>query len=57
MGVIYVNGEALKILIYDNLYLTWLDDYKASLFFAVCHMLLMWLLGYWLDKKRIYIKV
>jgi len=25
--------------------------------FAVCFMLLMWIIGYVLDKKKIYIKV
>lgn len=57
MNVIYVNGQALKPWLYQNLYLSWLDNYNASLLFAVSYLLLMWLLGYWLHKKRIYIKV
>lgn len=56
-GIIHIDGQALKLLIYDNLYLTWLDDYIASLTFAISYMLLMWLLGYWLHKRKIYIKV
>ncbi len=29
----------------------------GSLLFAVCYMLFCWLIGWWLDKKRVYIKV
>jgi predicted acyltransferase len=29
----------------------------GSLAFAVCYMLLCWLVGYWLNKRRIYIKI
>jgi predicted acyltransferase len=57
MNIIYVNGQALKPWLYQNLYLSWLSDYNASLLFAISYMLLMWLLGFWLHKKRIYIKV
>lgn len=57
LNIIYVNGQALKSWLYENLYLSWLNNYNASLLFAVSYMLLMWLLGYWLHKKRIYIKV
>jgi len=57
MNIIYVNGQALKTWLYENLYLSWLNNYNASLLFAISYMLLMWLLGYWLHKKRIYIKV
>ncbi|MFD1094548.1 acyltransferase family protein [Salegentibacter chungangensis] len=57
MNVIWVNGGALKTWLYNNMYLSWLSSYNASLAFALSYMLLMWLLGYWLDKKKIYIKV
>ncbi|MGW1454348.1 acyltransferase family protein [Salegentibacter agarivorans] len=57
MNIIYVNGQALKPWLYENLYLSWLNNYNASLLFAISYMLLMWLLGYLLHKKRIYIKV
>lgn len=57
MNVIYVNGRALKPLLYEKFYLSWLNDYNASLLFAISYMVLMWLLGYWLDKRKIYIKV
>jgi predicted acyltransferase len=57
MNIIYVNGQALKTWLYENVYLSWLNNYNASLLFAISYMLLMWLLSYWLHKKRIYIKV
>ncbi|GAA4645467.1 acyltransferase family protein [Pontixanthobacter gangjinensis] len=57
MAVIYIGGESLKLWLYQNLYLSWLTDYNASLAFAISYMLLMWLLGYLLDRKKIYIKV
>lgn len=57
MNVIWINGGSMKGWIYDNFFLSWLEPYSASLLFAVTYMLLMWLMGYWMDKKRIYIKV
>ncbi|MGM0933686.1 MAG: acyltransferase family protein [Bacteroidota bacterium] len=57
MNIIYINGRALKPLLYEKFYLSWLNDYNASLLFAISYMVLMWLLGYWLDKRKIYIKV
>ena len=42
--------------IYQNLF-DFFGDYWGSLVFAVCYMLLCWLLGYWMDKKKIYLKV
>ena len=57
MSVIWINGGPMKSWLYSNFFLSWLNPYNASLLFAVCYMLLMWLIGYWMDKKRIYIKV
>ena len=57
LNVIYLNGQAMKTWMYQNFYLQWFSDHKASLLFALSYLLLMWLLGYWLHKKRIYIKV
>ncbi|QED38428.1 DUF5009 domain-containing protein [Antarcticibacterium arcticum] len=57
MNIIYINGIASKLYIYKNYFLSWLTDYNASLLFATCFMLLMWLIGYIMDKQRIYIKV
>ncbi|MDX1760746.1 MAG: heparan-alpha-glucosaminide N-acetyltransferase domain-containing protein [Christiangramia sp.] len=57
MAIIYIDGEPMKTWIYNKFYLSWLTDYNASLAFAISYMLLMWLLGYILDRKKIYIKV
>lgn len=57
LNILRIEGASIRSLIYEFLYLSWLNPYNASLLFAVTYMLLMWLLGYWMDKKRIYIKV
>lgn len=57
MNIIYINGIASKPFIYNNYFLSWLTNYNASLLFATCFMLVMWLIGYIIDKQKIYIKV
>ena len=57
MSIIWVDGGSIKPWIYNNAFLSWLSKYNASLAFAVCFMLFMWIIGYVLDKKKIYIKV
>jgi len=55
--LIHINGESLQMIIYDNLFLSWLDPINASLLFAVFYMLLLWLIALIMDRKQIYIKV
>ncbi|MFD3000149.1 acyltransferase family protein [Pontibacter toksunensis] len=57
MSLTRVGGQSLNGWIYQNLYLTWLSDNNASLLFAVSYMLLLWCIGYWMDKQKVYIKV
>jgi len=57
MSIVWIHGAALKIWIYNNAFLSWLTKYNASLAFAVSFMLLMWCIGYIMDRKKIYIKV
>lgn len=57
MNIIYMEGIASKTYIYNNYFLSWLSSYNASLLFAICYMLFMWLIGYIMDKRNIYIKV
>jgi predicted acyltransferase len=57
MSIIWIDGGYIKPWIYNNAFLSWLTKHNASLAFAVCFMLLMWIIGYVLDKKKIYIKV
>ena len=42
--------------IYQNIF-SYAGGYLGSLLFAIAYMLVCWSVGYWLDKKRIYIKV
>lgn len=57
MNIILIGDSTMKGWIYQNFYLSWLTDYNASLLFAITYVLLLWLMGYWMDKKKIYIKV
>lgn len=57
MNVFYIEGAVSKTYIYNNYFLSWLTPYNASLLFATVYMLLMWLIGYFMDKRKIYIKV
>lgn len=42
--------------IYQNIF-SYAGGYLGSLLFAIAYMLVCWSVGYWLDKKKIYIKV
>lgn len=55
--VIHVRDETLKTWIYNNAFLPWTSPKIASLLFAISVMLLVWIAGFWMDRKRIYIKV
>ncbi|UZH56709.1 DUF1624 domain-containing protein [Salinimicrobium tongyeongense] len=57
MNLIHIEGLSLKSLIYKEVYVSWLNDYNASLLFAVTYVFGLWVIGYWMDKKKIYIKV
>lgn len=55
--LIRINGEPLSSIIYNNIFLSWLQDKNASLAFAIVYMLMLWGIGYVMDKKKIYVKV
>lgn len=57
MALFVVDGVPLKSWLYQNLFLSWLNEFNASLLYAISFTILMWLLGYLLDKRNIYIKV
>ena len=51
------NGrESLFSMIYQNGF-GWLPDYWASFAFAMVYMLVCWAVGWWMDKRKIYIRV
>ncbi|MDF2159333.1 heparan-alpha-glucosaminide N-acetyltransferase domain-containing protein [Algoriphagus sp. CAU 1675] len=56
-SMIPVGETTLKGAIYANLFTSWLGPKNASFLFAIFYMLLIWLIGLWMDKKKIYIKV
>lgn len=57
LGFIQIGDTSLSGWIYQNLFLTWTGGKNASFLFAISYMLLLWLIGFWMDKKKIYIKV
>lgn len=57
MHLIKISDVSLAGHIYKNLFSSWLNDYNASIFFAVSYMLLIWLIGYVMDRRKVYIKV
>ncbi len=42
---------------YSHVFQPAFGDYPGSLLFAIFHVLLFWLLGWWMDRKKIYIRV
>lgn len=56
-SMIPVGDTTFKGWIYANFFTNWLDPKNASFLFAIAYMLLIWLIGFWMDKKKIYIKV
>lgn len=57
MSLIQISGESVSEKVYQTLFASWLEGNNASLAFAICYMLLLWLIGYVMDKKKIYVRV
>jgi predicted acyltransferase len=57
MGVIQVGEESLASWIYANFFQSWAGDYNGSPLYALWVMLTCWVAGYFMDKKKIYVKV
>ncbi|MET4082511.1 putative acyltransferase [Pedobacter sp. UYP30] len=55
--LIRINGVPLGAVVYHSIFLNITSGKNASLLFAVTYMLLIWPIGYYLDKKKIYVKV
>jgi predicted acyltransferase len=56
-SMIPVGDGTLRSFIYANVYTSWLSPKNASFLFAISYMLLIWLIGWWMDRKKIYIKL
>jgi predicted acyltransferase len=52
-----IGGPPIGGLAYKYGFTSWLGDMDASLLFSIAYMLLIWLIGYWMDRKKIYVKV
>lgn len=57
MSIVIINEGSLTGWTYNNLFLSWSEGKNASLLFAISYMLVLWVIGYWMDKKKIYVKV
>jgi predicted acyltransferase len=57
LWIITINGETLGQWAYENIFSAITGAYVGSLLYALSWMLFCWLVGYILDKKKIYIKV
>ncbi len=57
LSMIPVGESSLRGVIYSSLFSSWLDPKLASFLFAISYMLLIWAIGLWMDRRKIYIKV
>ncbi|MBC5994470.1 acyltransferase family protein [Pontibacter cellulosilyticus] len=57
LNFIKIGEISLQKWLYERLFLTWSEGETASLLFALSYMLMMWAIGFWMDRKRIYVKV
>ncbi|MFO7823346.1 MAG: heparan-alpha-glucosaminide N-acetyltransferase domain-containing protein [Cyclobacterium sp.] len=57
MLMVKVGDQAFKSWAYQGLFVPYFPPKAASLVFAICFMLLIWLVGWWMDKNKWYIKV
>jgi predicted acyltransferase len=56
-SLIRIEGMGLKGWLYENIFRAFAGDYLGSLLFAIFYMLLIWSIGYVMDRKKVYIKV
>lgn len=56
MFFIRIGNEPLNKWLFTHVFSN-VGMYFGSLLFAICYMLLCWSVGFWLDKKKIYIRV
>ncbi|ERM84593.1 hypothetical protein P872_24560 [Rhodonellum psychrophilum GCM71 = DSM 17998] len=57
LGIIPMGDQSLRGYIYEQGFLRWLSFKDASLMFALVYTATIWLIGFWMDQKKIYIKV
>jgi predicted acyltransferase len=52
----FKDGTTVYKWLYDNIFIH-ANPYIGSFIQAVLYMLLCWAVGYWMDKKKIYVRV
>jgi len=52
-----IDGTSAYGWIADHLFMSWLGDYFGSFIFAVVFAMILWGIAYFMDKRKIYIKV
>lgn len=57
MGMVHINGMDLHEWLYSEVFGSIAGPLMASFLFAFFYMLLNWTIGYFLDRRRIYIRV
>ncbi|MDO6436494.1 heparan-alpha-glucosaminide N-acetyltransferase domain-containing protein [Cyclobacterium sp. 1_MG-2023] len=57
LGMIRIEGQSVRNLAYKGLFEPIFPEGWASLLFSISFMLIIWLIGWWMDKNRWYIKV
>jgi len=56
MDIIEIGGESSRNWIYQHSF-AYAGPYWGSLLFAIAYMLLCWCVGYWMNRKKLYIRV
>ncbi|QEH39772.1 acyltransferase family protein [Chitinophaga sp. XS-30] len=56
-GLIIIGDQNFYGWLYTHVFQAAFGDYPGSFLFGIFHVLLLWLLGVWMDKKKIYIRV
>ncbi|RKD12771.1 hypothetical protein BCY91_10995 [Pelobium manganitolerans] len=57
LHLVNFNDISLKNLIYGQLFSPYFNEKNASLMFAIVYMIVMWIVAYVMDRKKIYIKL
>jgi len=51
------KNENLYSWLYNHVFQPAFGDYPGSLLFGIFHVVLLWALGWWMDRRKIYIRV
>jgi predicted acyltransferase len=56
LGFFFIGNKTVDSWLFENIFSN-ARMYFGSFLYAICFMLLCWLVGYILDKKKIYVRV